>query len=350
MRDNKLFAKQSKCFFSVKEVEYLGHVISSKGVATDPSKIEAVKHWLVSSTLKQLRGFLGLATTREVAFGKLKEAMTEALVLVVSSVASDVMDKVKTSWEGDDTMQQLIKSLGDHSYKGNKLTLEGDLLKRKGRIMVGNNVELRKQLVAYFHESAVGGHSGVLVTTKKLAAVFYWKEKLPNSQGKIVIMVAVDKLSKYAHFMPSHPFNANQVAQVFLDGSDGKTEVVNRCLGCYLRCMCGEKPKEWVKWLPLAEFWYNTNFHSAINTTPYETVYCQTPPIHIPYVPGDSRVESVDRTLQSREEAINMLNFYMKRAQDRMKSNMLNFYMKRAQDRMKSQADKHSTRQIESLK
>ncbi|GJY44390.1 reverse transcriptase [Tanacetum coccineum] len=159
----------------VLEVEYLGHVISSKGVATDPSKIEAVKHWLVSSTLKQLRGFLGLATTREVAFGKLKEAMTEAPVLVVSSVASDVMDKVKTSWEGDDTMQQLIKSLGDHSYKGNKLTLEGDLLKRKGRIMVGNNVELRKQLVAYFHESAVGGHSGVLVTTKKLAAVFYWK-------------------------------------------------------------------------------------------------------------------------------------------------------------------------------
>ncbi|GJY44389.1 reverse transcriptase [Tanacetum coccineum] len=168
-----------------------------------------------------------------------------------------------------------------------------------------------------------------------------FREKLPNSQGKTVIMVVVDRLSKYAHFMPlSHPFNANQVAQVFLDGvyklhglpesivsdrdkSDGKTEVVNRCLGC----MCGEKPKEWVKWLPLAEFWYNTNFHSAINTTPYETVYCQTPPIHIPYVPGDSRVESVDRTLQSREEAINMLNFYMKRAQDRMKS----------------QADKHRT-------
>lgn len=190
-------------------------------------------------------------------------------------------------------------------------------------------------------------------------------EKLPMSHGKSVIMVVVDRLSKYAHFMAlSHPFNASQVAQVFLDGvyrlhglpesivsdrdkiflsnfwkslfselkvklkmstayhpqTDEQIEVVNRCLGCYLRCMCGEKPKEWVKWLPLAEFWYNTNFHSAIQTTPYEVVYFQTPPIHIPYVPGESRVESMDRTLQSREEAIQMLKFHLRRSQDRMQN------------------------------
>ena len=64
--------------------------------------------------------------------------------------------------------------------------------------------------------------------------------------------------------------------------------------------MCGEKPKEWVNWLPLAKFWYNTNYHTATNTTPYEAVYCQVPPLHIPYIAGDSRVESVDRTLQNR--------------------------------------------------
>ncbi|GJU48380.1 retrotransposable element Tf2 [Tanacetum coccineum] len=84
--------------------------------------------------------------------------------------------------------------------------------------------------------------------------------------------------------------------------------------------MCGEKPKECVKWLSLAEFWYNTNFHSAINTTPYEAVYYQTPLIYVPYIPGDSRVENVDRTLQSREEVIKMLKFHMKRAQDKMES------------------------------
>ncbi|GKB84936.1 retrotransposable element Tf2 [Tanacetum coccineum] len=75
-----------------------------------------------------------------------------------------------------------------------------------------------------------------------------------------------------------------------------------------------------MKWLPMAEFWYNTNFHSAINTTPYEAVYYQTPPIYIPYIPGDSIVESMDITLQSREEAIYMLKFHMKRAHDRMQN------------------------------
>lgn len=44
-------------------------------------------------------------------------------------------------------------------------------------------------------------------------------EKLPISHGKLVIMVVVDRLSKYAHCMAlSHPFSASQVAQVFLDG------------------------------------------------------------------------------------------------------------------------------------
>lgn len=100
--------------------------------------------------------------------------------------------------------------------------------------------------------------------------------------------------------------------------TDGQTEVVNRCLGCYLRCMTGESPKEWVDWLPMAEYWYNTNHHSATQATPFEVLYGQAPPLHMPYVPGNSTVESVDRTLQAREQAIQTLKFHLQRAQDRM--------------------------------
>ncbi|XP_019434727.1 PREDICTED: uncharacterized protein LOC109341305 [Lupinus angustifolius] len=61
MKENALFAKKLKCYFGVKKVKYLGHFISDQGVSIDPSKIVAVKDWPLPQTVKQLRGFLGLA-------------------------------------------------------------------------------------------------------------------------------------------------------------------------------------------------------------------------------------------------------------------------------------------------
>nr|GEW32926.1 retrotransposable element Tf2 [Tanacetum cinerariifolium] len=120
-----------------------------------------------------------------------------------------------------------------------------------------------------------------------------------------------------------------KIFSIILDFIHGQTDVVNRCLECYLRCMTSEKPKEWVQWLALAEFWYNTNFHTAIQTTPYEAVYGQKPLVHAPYMLGESAVEQVDRTLQARQQALNLIKFHLIRAQDRMR----NFANKHMTDR-----------------
>ncbi|KAL7853106.1 hypothetical protein SRHO_G00188910 [Serrasalmus rhombeus] len=57
-----LKAKLEKCFFFQREVSYLGHVISDQGVATDPSKIQAVAGWRTPSTVSELRSFLGFSS------------------------------------------------------------------------------------------------------------------------------------------------------------------------------------------------------------------------------------------------------------------------------------------------
>ncbi|KAJ0640342.1 putative nucleotidyltransferase, Ribonuclease H [Helianthus annuus] len=571
LKEQQLFAKQSKCCFGGQQVEYLGHIITKEGVATDPKKIESVQGWPIPTNVKQLRGFLGLAgyyrkfirsfgviakplteltkkdsfkwsITAQQAFEQLKHALTEAPVLAlpdlnkpfiietdasskgvgavliqdnhplaffskalcprqmvlsvyekellaiimaikqwhyylvakpfiirtdqkslkhlltqkittplqhswlsklmgynyeihykkgVENVAADALSRlesssvftmvlssfdplllseIKKSWQDDVSLRAIIQKISQGQVV-HKYTWMDGLLKRKQKLVVGADVELRKRLIHLCHSSSMGGHSGVHATYQRLKSFFYWKGQikqirelirncntcqqakpdhaaypgllqplpiptevwadismdfitgLPKSQGKEVIFVVVDRLTKYAHFMPlSHPFTALQVAQLFLDNvfklhgwpstivsdrdtiflsnfwkeftrlqgisvamstayhpqSDGQTEVVNRCLETYLRCMTMERPNSWMKWLSLAEFWYNTNFHTAIQTTPFQALYGYSPPLHVPYVHRDSMVASVDDFMVAREETVKLLRDSLLKAQNRM--------------------------------
>lgn len=60
LRDHTLFSKMSKCVFAATRIDYLGHVISAKGVAADPKKVEVILAWPRPHNLKTLRGFLGI--------------------------------------------------------------------------------------------------------------------------------------------------------------------------------------------------------------------------------------------------------------------------------------------------
>lgn len=43
-------------------MKYLGHVVSAKGISTDPEKIAAIREWPVPHTKKQLRSFFGFSS------------------------------------------------------------------------------------------------------------------------------------------------------------------------------------------------------------------------------------------------------------------------------------------------
>ncbi|GKC24059.1 retrovirus-related pol polyprotein from transposon TNT 1-94, partial [Tanacetum coccineum] len=62
LKKEKLYAKFSKCDFWLDSVQFLGHVIDSKGVHVDPAKIEAIKNWVAPTTPIEVRQFLGLAS------------------------------------------------------------------------------------------------------------------------------------------------------------------------------------------------------------------------------------------------------------------------------------------------
>lgn len=60
LRATQLYAKMSKCSFGQNNNRYLGHIISDKGVSTDPEKTAAMENWSIPTTATKLRDFLGL--------------------------------------------------------------------------------------------------------------------------------------------------------------------------------------------------------------------------------------------------------------------------------------------------
>ena len=61
LREEKLYAKFSKCEFCHTSVTFLGHVVSKEGIRVDPVKIEAVRGWAGPTSPTKIRSFMGLA-------------------------------------------------------------------------------------------------------------------------------------------------------------------------------------------------------------------------------------------------------------------------------------------------
>jgi hypothetical protein len=60
LREHQLYARFSKCKFWIKEVPFLGHMVSPNGIAVDPGKVKEVLEWKPPTTVSEVRSFLGL--------------------------------------------------------------------------------------------------------------------------------------------------------------------------------------------------------------------------------------------------------------------------------------------------
>lgn len=102
--------------------------------------------------------------------------------------------------------------------------------------------------------------------------------------------------------------------------SDGQTEIVNKALETYLRCFVGGQPKSWAKWLPWAEYSYNSSPHMSTKFTPFKIVYGRDPPPLLRMPQGQTAVNSLEEILRERDFILYDLHMNLLRAQQRMKS------------------------------
>ncbi|VFQ62072.1 unnamed protein product [Cuscuta campestris] len=193
-----------------------------------------------------------------------------------------------------------------------------DILYFRRRIYIGVNSELRTVLIREYHDTPMAGHSGIHRTFQHLAMVFYWSSMrrdikdyvsrcfvcqttkystlppagflqplpiptqvwdhismdfivgLPPSRGFTVILVVVDRLSKYIHLgaLPTD-FDAHRVAFLFID---------------------------------------------------MMALYGREPPSFLPYAPGDCQLPAVDQLLVERTEMLDRLHQRLALVQQRMRA------------------------------
>jgi len=107
LREHKLYAKFSKCDFWLKEIQFLGHIISEAGISVDPSKIQDVLNWKTPESVSEIRSFLGLAGyyRRFVSdFSKIARPLTE---LLKKGVRFNWDDKCEQAFQ---TLRKLLTS------------------------------------------------------------------------------------------------------------------------------------------------------------------------------------------------------------------------------------------------
>lgn len=184
----------------------------------------------------------------------------------LSSATPQWMLQVMEGYMGDDQARELLVALTVSPNDSGHYTVNSGIIRYKGRVWVGNNIHLQQQIMLALHDSPVGGHSGFLVTYRRIKQIFSWPsmktmvkqyvsscstcqqakpdrskypgllqplpipkqawevismdfvEGLPRSANANTILVVVDTFSKYSHFLPLlHPFSALKVAQLFMD-------------------------------------------------------------------------------------------------------------------------------------
>nr|KYP52382.1 Transposon Ty3-I Gag-Pol polyprotein [Cajanus cajan] len=326
------------------------------------------------------------------------DSLSKSFYMAWSQPQFQILPKLRTAIAVDLKLKFVMELCLSDQPPSPHYSVHDKLLYWKGRLVISDDHALIQQLLYEFHSSLLGGHAGYSRTLARVTAQFYWPGMqkdvrvyvqnclvchqakttttlpsgllqplpipdqiwedlamdfitgLPPSHGFTVIMVVIDRLSKYAHFTTmKSDYTSKLVAESFmkmvvklhgfpktivsdrdkvftsqfwqhlfrLSGtslnlstayhpqSDGQSEALNKCLEMYLRCFTFDRPK--------------TSYHTSIGMTPFKVVYGRDPPQILKYVPNSTDPVSVQEQLLQRDDVLKKLKNNLQRAQQVMK-------------------------------
>lgn len=195
----------------------------------------------------------------------LHPAHSHVIYQAMSACRPLLLDQLREFYSSHAAGQALIAKQQEGKLSDHLFSVAQDILHYKGRIFVPQESNLRAAIIEEFHNSPLGGHSGVKGTLARIAASFAWPHMrrdiqlavqncrvcqtskystqkplgllnplpiptqawedlsmdfithLPQSHGKTTIWVIVDRLTKYAHFVAlPNRFTTSTLAPIFL--------------------------------------------------------------------------------------------------------------------------------------
>jgi hypothetical protein len=213
-----------------------------------------------------LHKFIGYDFTIEYKPGKdnvAADALSRVCVMALSTPEVKLLDELKKGTEKDNSLQNILNNISTGQEQ--KFVHKDGLVYYKSRIVVPDDTHLKTKILLEFHSSPICGHAGIARTLARISAQFFWPQMkqeikdfvqqclicqqakhdtrapagllqplpipeqvwedvamdfitgIPPSHGYTVIMVVIDRLTKYSHFSPLKvDYNSKTVVETFM--------------------------------------------------------------------------------------------------------------------------------------
>ena len=173
LREAKLKLKPQKCHLFQREVLYLGHIVSERGVSTDPAKVEVVATWPTPTNVTEVRSFLGLASYYRRFIYKFSDVARPLTALTKKENPFIWTDKCETAFQ---TLKEKLTTAPILAYPrmGVGFILDTDASQFAIGAVLAQKNEGKEEVTAYGSKTLSPAEQNYCVTRRELLAVVYF--------------------------------------------------------------------------------------------------------------------------------------------------------------------------------